>query len=74
MSGSIVEGNQVFCPECNRHVQLLSISRAAFLADVSKRTIYNYLEEGSVHGIRIAGKTLRVCTNSLFQTEKCKVS
>lgn len=62
----LVLKNQVFCPICKRYSQFLRIDAAAKAANVSRRTIYNYLEEGAVHSIRLAGKTTRVCVNSLL--------
>jgi predicted site-specific integrase-resolvase len=37
------------------------------MADVSSKTIYRYIEEGSVYAVRIAGKTLRVCRGCLLK-------
>ena len=44
------------CPMCKAPLRLLRISRAAKMADVSSKTIYRYVEEGSVYAVRIAGK------------------
>jgi predicted transcriptional regulator len=66
----LFEENRVFCPICNNHRQLLRISRAARIADVSRRTIYNYIEEGAVFSIRLAGKTLRVCSGCLLKSNE----
>jgi hypothetical protein len=54
------------CPICKAHLQLLRISRAAKMADVSSKTIYRYIEEGNVYAVKIAGKTLRVCKACLL--------
>ena len=61
-----LNGDLVSCPYCKRDVRLLRIHKAAILADVSRRTIYNYIDEGSVYAIKIAGKTLRVCPSCLL--------
>lgn len=61
-----LDGDLVFCPICKRATRLLRISKAAVLVDVSRRTIYNYVEEGSVYSIKIAGKTLRICASCLL--------
>ncbi len=62
----VVEG-RVFCPFCKQYVQLLRISKAAVVTDVSRRTIYNYIEEGKVFSVKVAGKTNRVCGSCLLQ-------
>jgi excisionase family DNA binding protein len=64
-----VFGSRVLCPSCGCHAQLLSVTRAAQLAGVSRRTVYNYVEEGSVYALRLAGKTLRVCAACLLQDD-----
>jgi excisionase family DNA binding protein len=65
----MVQNNQVeeVCPRCNTQLRLLRISKAAQLVDVNKKTIYGYIEEGSVHSVKIAGKTLRICKGCLIQ-------
>ena len=66
MNKPIVLSDKVFCPECAAHVQILRVSKAARIADVSPKTIYIYVEEGRVHSMRV-GKTLRVCVPSLIR-------
>jgi hypothetical protein len=58
--------NEVWCPGCADYVQILRISKAAIVADVSAKTIYTYVEEGRVHAM-VVGKTLRVCVGSLIR-------
>lgn len=65
MSVSVVD-NRVVCPQCGCAVTLLRITRAASLVDVSRRTIYSYIENGSVYAVKVAGKTLRVCSSCLL--------
>jgi excisionase family DNA binding protein len=65
MSVSVV-GDRVVCPQCGCAAKLLRITRAASLVDVSRRTIYGYIEDGSVYAVKVAGKTLRVCSNCLL--------
>src|SRR5262245_10660774 len=68
---SLSDGKSL-CPRCNRYAQLLTISKASRIADVSRRTIYNYIEEGSVYALKLAGKTQRVCSGCLFvDSESC---
>jgi excisionase family DNA binding protein len=67
MSHPIVTGERVWCPLCKSYIQLLRIQRAAKLADVSRRTIYRYIEEGHVYAIKVAGRTYRLCSSCLLK-------
>jgi excisionase family DNA binding protein len=58
---------QEMCPSCNQPLQLLRISRAAKIADVSEKTIYRYIEAGEVYSVKVAGKTYRVCKHCLLR-------
>lgn len=58
---------QETCPLCKQPLQLLRISRAAKMVDVSEKTIYRYIEEGAVYSVRVAGKTYRVCKHCLLR-------
>lgn len=44
------------------------IKQACELADVSRRTIYNWIKDGKVDYIRTAGGSIRIFTDSLFKT------
>lgn len=57
----------VWCPLCKKNVHLVRVANAAKLVDVHPRTIYRYIEDGSVHALKIAGKTYRVCGDCLFR-------
>ncbi len=67
MPRTIIVDDKVWCPLCKEYAQLLKISKAAKLADVTERTIYRYIEEGRVHTIKVAGKTYRVCGGCLLK-------
>lgn len=69
MPRTIVVDDRVWCPLCQEYAQLLKISKAAKLADVTERTIYRYIEEGRVHTIKVAGKTYRVCAGCLLKQD-----
>lgn len=58
---------QEICPLCKQPLQLLRVSRAARIADVSGKTIYRYIEAGEVYSVKVAGKTYRVCKNCLLK-------
>lgn len=60
---------RVWCPLCKKSVPLLKVTNAAKLVGVHRRTIYRYIEEGSVHALRIVGKTYRVCGECLFRQQ-----
>ena len=66
MNQPIVHNNQVWCPRCNQYVQLLKISKAAKIVDVSSKTIYRYIDEGRVYVVRVAGLTTRLCSRCLL--------
>ena len=62
-------GNQIWCPICQDYEKFLKIQHAAALADVNRRTIYRYLEEGKVHAVKTAGGTYRVYCGCLLKSE-----
>ncbi len=64
-----VLGDRVWCPVCNEYTNFLRVRTAAAVADVDRRTIYRYVEEGLVHSVKIAGKTCRVCSGCLLRDE-----
>jgi excisionase family DNA binding protein len=46
--------------------ETVSIQRATELADVSRRTIYNWLSDGKIQGCRTAGGSIRIFVDTLF--------
>ena len=44
----------------------ISIVKAAALCGVSRRTIYNWLEQGKVEYVRTAGGSVRIYLDTLF--------
>lgn len=62
-------GNQIWCPICQDYEKFLRIQHAATLADVNRRTIYRYLEEGKIHAVKTVGGTYRVCSGCLLKSE-----
>ena len=67
MSQVAIKENQILCPLCQDYETFLRIHKAAKLADVDRRTIYRYLEEGKIHAVKIAGGTFRVCRGCLIK-------
>ncbi len=55
------------CPKCSNPLLLLKISEAANLVAVSEKTIYGYIEEGSVYAVKVAGKRFRICKGCLIR-------
>ena len=77
MIHSLLLDGLVWCPLCQNHFQLLRIPRAAKIADVDRRSIYRYIEEGKVHAVKIAGSCYRICSGCLIQEDlppPCKKS
>jgi hypothetical protein len=68
----IVSGERIYCPRCEKYVTFLRISKASKIADVKRRSVYRYIEDGSVYSLKIAGKTLRVCAECLLGSNRTK--
>jgi hypothetical protein len=51
-------GEHLWCPLCNKQVQLLRVSNAAKLVDVHPRTIYRYIDEGLVFRAKGSGQDI----------------
>jgi len=51
----------IFCDFCDNEEEFLRIPKAAAVANVSEKTIYRYIEAGSIFAIKVAGKNYRVC-------------
>lgn len=66
MDEPIYRGESVWCPLCKKYTHLLRVQKAAKLVDVNRRTIYRYIEEGTIYSVKIAGKTYRVCADCLL--------
>lgn len=61
------QGDEIWCPLCREYVRFIKIEKAARLADVGRRTIYRYVEEGKIYSLKIAGTTQRLCSNCLLK-------
>lgn len=69
MSHIIFTENRIWCPYCQDYEKFLRIQNAAKLADVSRRTIYRYLEEGRIYAVKTVGGTYRVCSGCLLKSK-----
>ena len=67
MSQVEIVGHKVWCPLCKQHTELRRIRTAAKIVDVHRRTIYRYVDEGLLYSVKIAGKSMRVCTSCLLR-------
>lgn len=67
MANPIIHGEKIWCPFCKDYVQLLRIQSAAKLADVNRRTVCRYIQDGKVYAIKVAGMTYRVCSSCLLK-------
>ena len=55
------------CPQCHREIALISLRKAAEIAGVSRKTIYQWINKGLVSTVRIANGRLLICFSSLFK-------
>lgn len=67
MPNTIFTDQKIWCPLCKDHHRFLRIPSAARLLEVSRRTIYRHIEEGSVHVFKLGGTgRYRVCSGCLL--------
>lgn len=52
--------------------ETLSIMKACEVADVSRRTIYNWIKDGKVDYMRTAGGSIRIFSATLFRGKDAK--
>jgi len=53
-----------WCPACRRQVEMVTPERAAQIAGVSPRTIYRWIEAGTIHSVEDCGHPL-ICRPAL---------
>jgi hypothetical protein len=63
----LVHGLKVWCQRCSQYVKVIRVSGAAKIVDVDRRTIYNYIKQQKVFAVKVAGNTIRVCSNCLLR-------
>jgi excisionase family DNA binding protein len=54
------------CPQCHRLISLVGITSAAKVMNVSRKTIYQWIDKGLVTTCRTASGRQLVCYSSLF--------
>ncbi|PYT08643.1 MAG: hypothetical protein DMF60_04315 [Acidobacteria bacterium] len=72
MSFPVFPEGGIWCPLCKAPSRFIKVQTAATLVDVSRRTIYRYIEEGKIHAFRVAGASYRVCRSCLVQQDTDK--
>ncbi len=64
---AVLAEQKIWCPICKDHYRFLRIPTAAKLLEVSRRTIYRHIEDGSVHVFKVGGTGhYRVCSGCLL--------
>ena len=61
------------CPLCQRAIALVSVTTASAAVNVSRKTIYQWIEKGLVSTVRSAGGRQLVCFSSLFN-QSCEAA
>jgi len=54
-----------WCPACRREAEMVTPEQAVQIADVSLRTIYRWIEAGSIHFIEGRDRSTLICLDSL---------
>ena len=64
---AVLAEQKIWCPICKDHHRFFRIPTAARLLEVSRRTIYRRIEDGSIHVFKIGGMGhYRVCIGCLL--------
>ncbi len=61
-----------WCPDCAEQVHMMRPDEAAFIAAITPRTVYQWIEAGKVHFAEEPGGLVRVCLNSLPGSETAR--
>jgi hypothetical protein len=56
---------QAYCARCGREVSMLSVALTAGLKGVPERTVYRWVEAGSVHFLERPDGAILICPESL---------
>ena len=60
------------CPRCHRSIAFVGITSAAKVMNVSRKTIYQWIEKGFVTVCRTASGRQLICYSSLFNRVRSK--
>ena len=55
------------CPECGERTTLLTPEEAALLTELNQREIFWQIESGLIHGVKMPGGLVLVCSNSIVK-------
>ena len=70
-SSSPFLGERIWCRICKAHTQFVSIHHATKFADVSRRSVYRYIEQGKIQSFKLAATgQYRVCTSCLIRDKR----
>ncbi|GEM_PF-6639419 len=56
-----------YCPSCGRETEHVSVRRAAEVAQVTRRTMYNWIRSQWVHGVEHASGRRFICVESILK-------
>jgi len=62
-----VRFGSLVCPVCLTDTQLLTIDQSTELLQVQAQSIHEWLNNGSVHGVKTPAGEQRICKTSLFR-------
>ena len=54
------------CPVCDLTTELLTAQEAGAMVRINVQSIYRWLAQGKIHGIKTPGGRHRICKDSLF--------
>jgi hypothetical protein len=57
----------LFCPDCNRAIDLVDISTAASIVNKSQKTIYDWIKKGAIQTVALADGRRMVIYSTLFR-------
>lgn len=64
---AVLTEQKIWCPICKNHHRFLRIPTAARLLEVSRRTIYRHIEDGSIYVFKLGGTgDYRICSGCLL--------
>ena len=55
----------IWCDDCSSLVKMISVDKAAALAEQTERTIYGWVESGRLHFFETPEVRLLICLNSI---------
>jgi excisionase family DNA binding protein len=56
----------IHCPKCNMVTKMLTIKESCAFMEISRRTVYNWIQSGALHVRRNPGGHVLICSMSLL--------